>query len=175
MEVSVSFWTFLWSALSFLGVYILIPAIMVFRDLLLIILVEKLVLNDKFWFTLRVSCSDKVHIEQVYNRDLHHDGTVNPERYVIDGQDVTKKDYDNYLRQRNECLDRFRNSKFRIALTKKLVIGIDKYFKADTKFEEIFNEETERFTEQAVMGVYTFREMLKDADVPNYAKAPRQF
>jgi hypothetical protein len=150
MEISVSFWTFLWSALSFVGVYVLIPSVMVLRDFLLILLVEKLVLNGKFWFFLRVFCNDKLYLEQVYNRNTFHDGSEGEDKYIIDGQDVSKEVYDSYHSSRNMCLDCFRNSKLRITLTKKLVIGIDKYFKADTKFEDLFNSEMERFTEESI-------------------------
>lgn len=176
MEISVSFWTFLWSALSFVGVYVLIPSVMVLRDFLLILLVEKLVLNGKFWFFLRVFCNDKLYLEQVYNRNTFHDGSEGEDKYIIDGQDVSKEVYDSYHSSRNMCLDRFRNSKLRITLTKKLVIGIDKYFKADTKFEDLFNSEMERFTEESIVFLNISREWSQQYDdIPEYWKTPRQF
>lgn len=175
MELSVSGWTILWAVLSFLGVYIFMPVFMIGRDLLIIKVVERWILNAEFWRMLRVSFTDKAFYNEIYNRSTEVDEISQPPRYVIDGQEVTKVDLENYYKAKKEHWDRYQQSKMRIAITKKLITSIDKYFKAETKFEDFFEKESERFQHDASLSVIQWRELLRNDDVPNYLKTPRQF
>ena len=140
MELSISFSTIITAALSFLGVYFLMPLLLIGRDFLILKVIDKYILNDDFWMWLRMVSTDKaIHNERFAERktqvSFHSTGKI----CSIDGQEVSEQAYQSFERGREMHLSRINTIEPKIIMRKNLIEWAEKYYKLDSDLTKQIN------------------------------------
>lgn len=141
MELSISFSTIITAALSFLGVYFLMPLLLMGRDFLILKIIDKYILNDEFWTWLRIVNTDKaIHNERYAGKKTHLSFRASGTTYTIDGQGVSEQAYLNFERGRDMHLNRINKIEPKIIMRKNLIEWAEKYYKLDSDLTRQINE-----------------------------------
>ncbi|EJD6408706.1 hypothetical protein P7V44_00810 [Providencia sp. CRE-3FA-0001] len=123
----------------FLGVYIFSPLAIVARDFFILTLFKKYILNQKFYMSIDMLNLDKAHLDLIYNKSS---STYN-NRYEIDNEEVTKEEYDKYIKQYNFHKNRFSKIHNELILKLNLIGRVCKYYKLDD-FQESINKDIDK-------------------------------
>ncbi|EPT3102228.1 TPA: hypothetical protein I8243_004574 [Citrobacter freundii] len=151
MELSISFSTIITAALSFLGVYFLMPLLLIGRDYLILKVIDKYILNDEFWTWLRIVSIDKaIHNERYADKktqvSFHAIGTT----YTIDGQNVSEQEYHDFERGREMHLNRINQIEPKIIMRKNLIEWAEKHYKLDSDLTKQINGFAQRIYDNQV-------------------------
>lgn len=151
MELSISFSTIIAAVLSFLGVYFLMPLLLISRDFLILKVIDKYILNDKFWTLLRIVSTDKaIHNERYADKKtqmlFNAKGTI----YTIDGQEVNDRAYLNFERGREMHLNRINQNEPKIILRRNLIVWAEKYYKLDSDLTKQVDEYAHRIYDNKI-------------------------
>ncbi|HGM6744300.1 hypothetical protein I5Q17_23550 [Serratia ureilytica] len=151
MELSVSFSTIVMACLSFLGVYFLIPVVLIGRDFLLIRFVEKYILNDRFWWNLRIFNLDKANFSESFaGRQTQTKITDNGVQFFIDDNIVSENEFQRFEQGRDMHLNRLKMMEPRILMRVNVIRWADKYFKLDSKIITQIDEYSKQIYDQEI-------------------------
>lgn len=123
----------------FLGVYIFSPLAIIARDFFILTLFKKYILNQKFYMGIDMLNLDKAYLDLIYNKSS---STYN-NRYEIDNEEVTKEEYDKYIKQYNFHKNRFSKIHNELILKLNLIGRVCKYYKLDD-FQESINKDIDK-------------------------------
>lgn len=166
MELTISFSTILMACLGFLGVYILMPIALTFRDYLVVYCISRFIYNAEFYDDLKKSFKCKAELMTIYNKY----GFVTedePLRCFIDGVEVSEKKYQRYgfkKLMRETAIESVEN-KLRIKLN--FIHWIEKYFKLDSSFAKAICEMTEKIYDTRVKEIIANGEDIIISDMTN--------
>ncbi|MGS2655981.1 hypothetical protein [Citrobacter koseri] len=151
MELTLSLSTVVTACLGFLGVYVLMPFALIFRDYLLVKFINKYLLNNEFWGYLRMLESDRAHYNYLYNKVTEIKiplGGGEPD-CSINGVKVTPEEFDRYEQQRGFHVERMDEVWKRIEFKNNIAIKIFKYFKLD-EYEGVIEKKSKNLYESAL-------------------------
>ncbi|EML4686661.1 TPA: hypothetical protein U2L42_004905 [Citrobacter amalonaticus] len=151
MELSISFSTIVAAALSFLGVYFLMPMLLISRDFLILKVIDKYILDDKFWTLLRIVSTDKaIHNERYADIKTQMSFNAKGTTYTIDGQEVSDQVYLNFERGREMHLNRINQNEPKIMLRRNLIVWVEKYYKLDSDLTKQVDEYAQRIYDNKI-------------------------
>lgn len=156
MELTISLSTILMAALGFLGVYILMPLALVIRDHLILITIEKKIVNARFWIMLEDCQRALAMIDTVYSTHWSYAKKNGVEICSISGVPVSLKKFLKYQEKREESVNVYRHLNVKVKNRINWLIWAEKYFKIELKsadeikkeMEEIYNYEVGRIKRQ---------------------------
>ncbi|ENN6548444.1 hypothetical protein AB9X53_001445 [Enterobacter hormaechei] len=156
MELTISFSTILMAALGFLGVYILMPLALVIRDHLILITIEKKIVNAKFWIMVADCQRALAMIDTVYSTHWSYAKKDGVEVCSIKGIPVSLEKFLKLQNQREESIKIYRHLNVKIKNRINWLIWAEKYFKVELKtadeikkeMEDSYNFEVERIKRQ---------------------------
>ncbi|HGM5338219.1 TPA: hypothetical protein ACKP2J_002660 [Serratia marcescens] len=156
MELSVSFSTVVMACLSFLGVYFLIPVVLIGRDFLLIRFFEKYILNEKFWLDLRIVSLAKASFnESFFDKPAQMKITDDGIQFFIGDNIVTEKEFHWFEQGRNMHLNRIDTIDPKIMMRVNVIRWADKYFKLDSKIINQIEEFSRQVYDQEINSIRT--------------------
>ncbi|EIQ9167940.1 hypothetical protein LV679_003827, partial [Escherichia coli] len=114
-------------------------------------MIDKYILNDKFWIWLRIISTDKAIHNELYagkktQISFHASGTT----YTIDGQNVSDQAYFNFENGRDMHLNRINQIEPKIIMRKNLIEWAEKYYKLDSNLTKQINEFAQRIYDNKV-------------------------
>lgn len=131
MELEISWAVVLKVCIGGLVTYAILPLFLVARDLLILKVIEKYVINSELHGYLRIYASDKWFLENKFNKDTLSDFSVEPPVFKIDGQVVTKELLDSYEKSHHFHEDRLYGVSAKLKLKSNLIIWLTKHYKLD--------------------------------------------
>ncbi|ELC6352051.1 hypothetical protein AABV78_004479 [Enterobacter hormaechei] len=143
MELTISFSTILMAALGFLGVYILMPLALVIRDHLILIIIEKKIVNAKFWIMLEDCQRALAMLDTVYSTHWSYAKKEGGEICSINGISVSLGKFLKYQKQREESLKIYRQLNVKIQNRINWLVWAEKYFKVELKMADEIKKEME--------------------------------
>ncbi|HHA2046186.1 TPA: hypothetical protein ACOEBL_001460 [Enterobacter cloacae] len=143
MELTVSFSTILMAALGFLGVYILMPLTLVIRDHLILMAIEKKIVNAKFWIMLEDCQRALAMIDTVYNTHWSYAKKDGVEICSINGVPVSLEKFLKYQKQREETFKVYRELNVKIKNRINWLVWAERYFKVEFKTADEIKKEME--------------------------------
>ncbi|ELM3736957.1 hypothetical protein RYR42_002444 [Edwardsiella piscicida] len=149
MEFTVSLSTIVTACLGFLGVYVLMPFALILRDFLLIEFVFKFILNERFWFDVRVVETDRATINYFYNKSCLIEFSIDGRESVCKiGDDVVSYERaSKYQENRSNCINRMNAISERIGLRNSIAKNVFKYFKL-SEYEGYVAKKAKRYYDQ---------------------------
>lgn len=154
MELSVSFSTIIMACLSFLGVYFLIPVVLIGRDYLLIRCFEKYILNEKFWSNLRIVSIDRANFNESFaGRSAQVKITGDGVQFFIGEKMVSENEFQWFEQGRNMHLNRIDIIDPKIRMRVNIIRWADKYFKLDSKIITQIESHSKRIYDEEVISI----------------------
>ncbi|KMK18925.1 MULTISPECIES: hypothetical protein [Enterobacteriaceae] len=151
MEFTVSLSTIITACLGFLGVYVLMPFALIFRDFLLIKFIEKFILNEKFWLDVRVRETDRAHMNHYYAKSMAVEFSANGGESVckLDNEVVTHQELQQYESGRDFHLNRMNAIWSKIQFKNNIAMKMFKYFKLD-EYEGYIAKRAQAYYDNAI-------------------------
>lgn len=151
MELTIPFSTVFMACLGFLGVYVLVPFALACRDLIILKLIEKYLLNEKFFKMLSENtrakaCNNTVFVGKALNVGFR----MSEPFYTFGDKEINKAEYERLekmLNRTQKILD-ITTPVIQTKITR--MVTIDKYYKLDTKLLDIVNEQVEKMYQSEV-------------------------
>ncbi|EPY4099039.1 hypothetical protein [Klebsiella pneumoniae] len=141
MELTISFSTVLMAALGFLGVYILMPIALVFRDHLILKFIENNIINPKFWVMV-ADCQRALAMnDTVYSAHWSYSHKDGVEVCYIKGIPVSTRKFLKFQSERDKSMNLFRQLNVKIQNRINWLIWAEKYFKVELKMTEEIKKE----------------------------------
>lgn len=161
MEFTVSLSTIITACLGFLGVYVLMPFALILRDFLLIKFIEKFILNEKFWFQVRIRETDRAHMNHLYAKSMSIEFSASGGDSVckLDNEVVTNEELQQYESGRDFHLNRMNAIWSRIQFKNNIAMKMFKYFKLD-EYEGYIAKRAQAYYDNAINTL-----KLKEGDV----------
>ncbi|EOV0983768.1 hypothetical protein ACW6AV_000163 [Edwardsiella piscicida] len=133
MEFTISFSAVITACFGFIGVYVLMPFALILRDFLLIKFIEKFILNEKFWFDVRVRETDRAHINYYYAKSMAVEFSTDGGAAVckLDNEVVTSEELQQHETGRDFHRNRMNTIWSRIQFKNNIAMKMFKYFKLD--------------------------------------------
>ncbi|EDN2294615.1 hypothetical protein MKV48_001191 [Salmonella enterica] len=151
MELSISFSTIIAAALSFLGVYFLMPLLLIGRDFLILKIIDRYVMNKRFWLLLRIVSTDKAILNERYaGRETQMSFHENGSTYTIDGKEVDAQTYTIFENGLQMHMNRINQNEPRIILRRNLIGWAEKYYKLDSELTKQVDEFAQRIYDNKV-------------------------
>lgn len=108
--------------------YIILPALLVLRDLCLHYAIGKFILTSKLNTHIKMCESDRWYLNNQYNKSVKVSYSSNGSTYEIDGQSVSKEQYLEYETNRNFFLKRFEYADSKIVFRHNLITWLTKHY-----------------------------------------------
>jgi len=133
MDLQISWETIFKLAFAGAITYVIAPALLVLRDLVLWKIIEILILNDKLRLDVELWASARWMIQNVLNKkpgfSLDRKGT--PTSYSLDDQNVSKEAFDKYLDERRVYEERVTTLGPKIQFKSNLVSWLLRHYKQE--------------------------------------------
>ena len=114
-----------------LFVYIIFPALLVLRELLLHKALEKWVLTNQLNSMILMCESDRWYLNNKYNKSesITYTNDSDTKKYQIDTKEVSKDEYFNYVKNKSFHLTRFEKVDAKIAMRHNLITWFSRHYK----------------------------------------------
>lgn len=164
MELTISFSTILMACLGFLGVYILMPIALTFRDYLVLYCISRYIYNDDFYEDLNKSFKCKAELMTIYNK-CGYVSKDEPHRCFIDGVEVSEKKYQRYGFKKFMRKTTIENMENKLRTKLNFIHWIEKYFKLDSSFAKTICKRTEDIYDSRVKEIIANGEDIIISDI----------
>lgn len=127
-SIDISWATMLKIVTVSIGTYIVLPAFLVLRDLLLHWIIGKLILTKELNILIMVCEGDRWFINNRYNKSTKISYGANSIYCEIDGEPVTKEKFEEYEKGKNFHVGRFEYADSKIAFRHNLLTWLTKHY-----------------------------------------------
>lgn len=149
MELTISFSTILVACLSFFGVYVLMPVALIARDMLVVKVINKWVLNSDFWLILKIYESDRAHLEILYPLPVSTSIEDEGHKLFIGDVEVDGQRFNDYVKGQSFHENRMIGLQPKIIFRTNLVTWLFKHYKFEG-FRNPTKEYSEKFYEDSI-------------------------
>lgn len=123
-----------WSAilkLMLAGVftYVVMPALLVLKDLVLHLVIGKWILTDHLNTLIMMCENDRWFLNNRYNRKVEVTYRTDGARFEIDGSTVSREEFNEYEKGRNFHVKRFEYADSKITFRRNLITWLTKHYK----------------------------------------------
>lgn len=109
--------------------YVVLPALLVFRDLLLHKAIDKWIITENLTILIRMCESDRWFLNNKYNKSIKVTYGASVSVCKIDGQEVTQEQFLEYENGRNFHLNRFELADSKIIMKHNLITWLTRHYK----------------------------------------------
>lgn len=167
MELTLSLGAVFTACVGFLGVYVLMPFALIFRDYVLIKFINKFLLNEGFWQNLIIFESDRAHCNYFYSKmtEIKHPlGGGTPE-CSIDGKIVSLEDFNKFEAAREFHVNRMDVVWKKMEFKNNIALKMFKYFKLN-EYDDVIEKKSTKLYERAINSIKQ-KEASKAAENPS--------
>ncbi len=154
MELTLSLGAVFTACVGFLGVYVLMPFALIFRDYVLIKFINKFLLNESFWQNLIILERDRAHCNYFYNKRMeikHPLGGGTPE-CSIDDEIVSLDEFTDFERKRGFHVERMDMLWKQMEFKNNIALKMFKYFKLN-EYENVIEKKSKEIYEREINSI----------------------
>ena len=131
--LDISGWAIVKIVLSGLFVYVVCPFLMIIRDLIVLIAIEKLILTKRLKFDINKCERARWELNHQYKQACRVSNLTDDEvKYEVAGKSVTKEQYEQFRLTRQSYQDVFRALDLKINSKHNLISSVTKQYKTDS-------------------------------------------
>ncbi|OYJ08506.1 hypothetical protein CI740_24155 [Klebsiella pneumoniae subsp. pneumoniae] len=144
MELTISFSTILAASLGFIGVYVLMPIVLIARDYMAMLFMERFIANESFWSNVSDLARDKARYNSLYGEKLLSPRKINDDVKFLFGEDeITQDKYTYHEKNKDMLQKRISALEYKVQTRINLCGWIERHFKLKESIEAHVNEVTD--------------------------------
>ncbi|MFZ8816709.1 hypothetical protein ACI8EP_11920 [Klebsiella michiganensis] len=151
MELTISFSTIIMACLSFMGVYILMPIVLIGRDYVVMLISEKFIVTEAFWQDIADLSRDKVNYNIMYgSKNFRWEESEGEVKYFWGENEITENDYNHHQKNKSMLLNSMNTLNYRVQSRMNICVWVERHFKLKETIDEQVREASEHAYESAL-------------------------